>query len=381
MDRLENVVQRYAWGSHTALAQLQGRPPSGEPEAELWLGAHPNAPSLLAASGTPLDQAVRQAPAELLGEQVAAQFGHLPFLLKVLAAAQPLSLQAHPSRAQAKAGFAREEAQGLARTAPDRNYKDDHHKPELICALTPFDALCGFRAPAQTLALFEVLGVTPLLEALRARDVRRAFEQLMNLPRPWQTALATQVVAACAERPAPAFERECAWAVRLGARYPGDPGVVGALMLNLVRLEPGQALYLPAGNLHAYLEGVGVELMASSDNVLRGGLTPKHVDVPELLSVLDFGAGPVTVLTPRGAPEAVYETPAPEFRLSRCQVRAPLTLERRGPDILLCTEGKVTVRAGTSLALEQGASAFVAWADGPIHLDGAGVVFRATVGA
>lgn len=380
MDRLENVIQRYAWGSRTALAQLQGRAPSSEPEAELWLGAHPSAPSLLATTGTPLDQAVLQAPQRLLGERVAAQYGALPFLLKVLAAAQPLSLQAHPSRAQAKAGFAREEAQGLARTAPNRNYKDDNHKPELICALTPFDALCGFRAAPQTLALFEALSVTPLLEALRAGEVRRAFEQLMTLPRAWQTALAAQVVAACAERPVPAFERECAWAVRLGGQYPGDVGVVGALMLNLVRLEPGQALYLPAGNLHAYLEGVGVELMASSDNVLRGGLTPKHVDVPELLSVLDFVAGPVKVLTPRGAPEAVYDTPAPEFRLSRCEVRAPLTLERRGPDILLCTAGRVTVRAGTSLTLEQGAAAFVAWADGPMQLEGAGVVFRATVG-
>jgi mannose-6-phosphate isomerase len=378
MLRLENVVQPYAWGSATAIPRLLGLAETGGPQAELWLGAHPLAPSKV--NGRSLEAVIAEAPEAVLGAPVMARFGErLPFLLKVLAAARPLSLQAHPSLAQAQAGFAREEAAGVPRTAGHRNYKDPNHKPELICALTPFRALCGFRRVADTRALLLGLAVpalAPLLETLDRAGLAGFFEALMTTPADRRAPLVTAVVDACASRPPRGFLAECANAVALAGEYPGDVGVIGALLLNLVTLAPGEALALGAGNLHAYLEGTGVELMANSDNVLRGGLTPKHVDVPELLRVLDFHDGPVTVVTPVGAPEAVYPTAFPDFRLSRVEVRGPLTLPRLGPDVLLCTGGAVTAN---SLELTRGASAFAPFSDGPLALDGQGTLFRATV--
>jgi mannose-6-phosphate isomerase len=380
MQPLTNQIQPYAWGSHTALAQLLGRAPSATPEAELWLGAHPQAPSRLD-DGRTLADFIAHAPMPALGARVVERFGErLPFLLKVLAAEAPLSLQAHPTLEQARTGFAREEAQGVPRTAPSRNYKDANHKPELICALTPFDALCGFRAVARTVELFRALAVPGLpLQTLSERGLQAFFAEVMTLEAHARTALARATVEACRARPAPGFTAECAWGVKLGQAYPGDVGVVGALLLNLVTLAPGQALALGAGNLHAYLQGTGVELMASSDNVLRGGLTPKHVDVPELLQVLDFSAGPAKVLTAQGAPEAVYETGVEDFRLSRFEVTGPTTFDRLGPDILLVTFGRVSVTTRETRTFAQGQSVFLAADEGPVRLEGAGTVYRATV--
>jgi mannose-6-phosphate isomerase len=379
--RLDNPIQPYAWGSFTAIPALLGQPPAAAPQAELWLGAHPSAPSRLEGSASTLLELISRAPAQHLGERSCARFGPtLPFLLKVLAAAQPLSLQAHPSLDQAQAGFAREEAAKVPRHAAHRNYRDPNHKPELICALTPFHALCGFRAHAGSVALFEGLGLDV---AVLRRSLREYFEWAMTLPEAARLTLSQQVVRACTERPVPGFEAECRWAQRLGAQYAGDIGVVGALLLNLITLAPGQALWLPAGKLHAYLEGVGVELMASSDNVLRGGLTPKHVDVPELMRVLDFSEGPVPVLEPKG-PIAIYETASPDFELTRLTLAAgqPITLEQRGADLLLVTEGTLSLTSGQgqTLTLQRGASAFAGAAEGPLVLAGAGTAFRATVG-
>lgn len=398
MDLLDNVIQPYAWGSRTAIAELLGQPsPSASCQAELWMGAHPGAPSRVnrPTGGVTLLEAIRAAPERELGEKVTRRFGaDLPFLLKVLAAETPLSLQTHPSLAQAREGYARENALGVPPGAPHRNYKDANHKPELICALTPFDALCGFRGADETLALFDALGLgalEPLLAPLRAspdaKGVARMFEALMTLPRESRKPLVDAVVSACGARAGQGgrFAEELRWAVRLGELYPGDPGVIGALMLNLVRLQPGEAIYLSAGNLHAYLSGVGVEIMANSDNVLRGGCTPKHVDVPELLRVLDFRCGPIGLVpaaTTDGV-ESVYPTPTEEFRLSRFQLRPGVSArpERRGPEILLCTEGSAQLSAGgESLALPRGASVFVSAADGAYSLEGEGVVYRATAG-
>ncbi|WNG26557.1 mannose-6-phosphate isomerase, class I [Cystobacter fuscus] len=398
MHLLDNVIQPYAWGSRTALAELLGQPaPSATTQAELWMGAHPGGPSRVGREGASrtLLELIRSAPERELGEGVTRRFGaELPFLFKVLAAETPLSLQTHPSLAQAREGFARENAQAIPLSAPHRNYKDANHKPELTCALTPFEALCGFRRVDETLALFDALGVAalePLLAPLRAspdaRGVSRMFEALMTFPSERRASLVAGVVDACAaglSRPGP-FHAEWRQAVRLGSLYPGDPGVVAALMLNLVRLQPGEAIYLPAGNLHAYLGGVAVELMANSDNVLRGGCTPKHVDVPELLRVLDFRCGPVDVLValPREDGEAVYLTPSEEFRLSRFQLRpgAVSRPARRGPEILLCAEGSARLSLpGETLALPRGASVFVSAADGAYSLEGEGLVFRATAG-
>ncbi|MBL9039236.1 MAG: mannose-6-phosphate isomerase, class I [Archangium sp.] len=379
MFLLENPIKPYAWGSTTALAALQGREATGAPEAELWVGAHPASPSTIHETGASLAAHIAQHPESTLGAASLKHFGPtLPFLLKVLAAAHPLSLQAHPSRAQAMSGFARENSLGVPLSASTRNYKDENHKPELICALTPFHALCGFRKVDASLALFRGLGVSvPLLES---RGLRAFFEQLFSGSADVK-ALVAQVAERCTTHPAAGFEAECRWGARLAAQYPGDAGLLGALVLNLVTLAPGEALYLPAGNLHAYLEGVGVELMASSDNVLRGGLTPKHVDAAELLAVLDFHDGPVPVLTPRGAPEAAYETPAPDFHLSRIDASTPVTLRRRGPEVVLVTQGQVSVSTPVqTLVLEQGTSAFIGADEGAVRVSGEGTAYRATVG-
>jgi mannose-6-phosphate isomerase len=380
---LDNQVQPYAWGSLTAIPALLGRPASAVPQAELWLGAHPSAPSRVVgpAGVEPLGRYILYSPATALGQQVMSRFGpNLPFLLKVLAAAQPLSLQAHPSLQQAQEGFSREEAMGVPRSAPHRNYKDPNHKPELVCALSTFHALCGFRRVSDSVRLLEALGLES--ERLRTRGLKAYFEWAMTLPPAERAALAAQAVLACRARPPAAFAAECAWVAKLGEQYPGDVGVVGALLLNLVTLAPGEALYMPAGKMHAYLEGVAVEIMASSDNVLRGGLTPKHVDPAELLKVLDFTDRPVERIPP-GGPVTVYETPAPEFELTRLELDGvERRLSRRGPDVFLVVEGDVVVQSGIDTqTLGRGASVFVDFSEGDtVTLDGRGVVFRATVG-
>jgi mannose-6-phosphate isomerase len=398
MFSLDNRVQEYAWGSRTAIAALLGQPPSDRPQAELWMGAHPAASSCIELDGRKerLIDAIAGRAEAFLGEPVRARFGaQLPFLLKVLAADQPLSLQAHPDEAQARRGFDAENAAGIPLDAPGRTYRDPHHKPELLCALTPFDALCGFR-PAE--ALREVLelvaggpgdalvprGAAPIDAAAIAELVRG----LLALDPAARRELVASVVEACRTRARGGgwLARPCGWALRLHELYPGDIGVVIALLLNDVHLEPGEALYLPPRRLHAYVRGVGIEIMASSDNVLRGGLTPKHVDVDELLRVLDFAPWRVDPVTPRRVGEEfVYDTPAPEFRLSRVELEpgsAWRSSERRGPEIVLCTRGEATVvdARGTARDLRQGGSIFVPFASGSYSIEGGGQFFRATVG-
>jgi mannose-6-phosphate isomerase len=392
---LDNAIQSYAWGSRESLAEIRGAPiPSEKPEAELWMGAHPSAPSIVTGDGRSSLLTLTQADAEAtLGSSVLSTFqGRFPFLLKLLAAAEPLSLQAHPTKAQARDGFAREEAMGVPRDAPNRNYRDDNHKPELISALTPFHALVGFREVDATLRLFESLGVEalePLTSALSRKPENQAlrsfFELVMTAAPETKTRLAAETRAAC-RRLAGArheFSNELAWGARIGQKYPGDAGLVVALALNLVELAPGDAIYLPAGNLHSYLEGTGVEIMASSDNVLRGGLTPKHVDVAELLRVLDFRAGPAELVSieTRGL-ERTYRTPAPEFALSRFDLDAEAASVGpvNGPEIVVVTQGTVIIRRGAeTLALPSGASAFVPARGGNYALDGTATVFRARV--
>ncbi|MEV5733448.1 mannose-6-phosphate isomerase, class I [Streptomyces sp. NPDC052292] len=381
MDRLDNTVRPYAWGSTTALPHLLGVEPSGEPQAEMWMGAHPGAPSRTA-RGT-LVEVIDADPERELGPAAVARFGpRLPFLLKILAAGAPLSLQVHPDLEQAREGYADEERRGVPVDAPHRNYKDANHKPELICALTEFDGLCGFRAPAEAAGLLEGLGVDslkPYAGLLRAHPEETALREVL-----------TAVLSADPDEMAHTVAEATAACTRLGGdyapyagiarHYPGDPGVIAAMLLNHVRLEPGEALFLGAGIPHAYLDGLGVEIMANSDNVLRCGLTPKHVDVPELLRVVRFEAGDPGVLRPEAAPdgEEVYETPIDEFRLSRYVLSEggtahDLTLDT--PQILLCTAG--SVRAGEH-ELAPGQSVFVP-AGEKAEVAGAGTVFRATV--
>jgi mannose-6-phosphate isomerase len=388
---LENRIQHYAWGSRTAIATLAGRPaPSPEPEAELWMGAHPSAPSR-GPGGESLLALIERDPSALLGPSRDRFGARLPFLLKVLAASTPLSLQAHPSPEQARAGYAREEAEGPALSAPNRNYKDPYAKPELLCALGPFTALVGFReldATRRLLAALDAPSLAPLLRDLAARPRALALSQFLEFllagPEPERRRIAEEVGARCRAlaQTASEYAREYAWGARIAALYPGDAGVALALALNLLELAPGQAIFLPAGNLHAYLEGTGVEIMASSDNVLRGGLTPKHVDVSELLRVLDFEASPPGIVpTAREGNELRYLTPAPEFALSRLELRGETSsLATHGPEIVLLTEGSAELgHDGTRLTLGPGASAFVTGTAGSYTLTGTGTLFRAGI--
>ncbi len=294
---LDNPVQHYAWGLRDGLSRLLGTPPSGEPEAELWVGTHPRATSVVAAgplAGRSLAEVVSLDPMRWLGTDRAEPGAALPFLLKVLAIGEPLSLQAHPSAQQASVGFAREETRGVAPDAPDRTYRDRSAKPEVLVALAETFALCGFREPGEVADLLQPLGdpVAPMLALLRVSDdpLRDAMSWLLQAPPPLRDGVAKAAAAASAGR-APDPTDPWAWVADLAARYPGDPTAVAPLLLELVHLVPGQAVHLPAGNLHAYLLGAGIEVMAASDNVLRGGLTPKHVDVDELLHVLRFEPG------------------------------------------------------------------------------------------
>lgn len=392
IDELDNVIQPYAWGSHTAIATLRGESAAAaSPQAELWMGAHPLAPSRLASSGEILSNLIAAAPEATLGAGVVARYGaKLPFLFKVLAAETPLSLQAHPSPEQAIEGFNADEAAGIPLGSPLRNYKDKSHKPELLCALTEFWALCGFRAVPDTLALLDELQLPELspLKALLAHGspriaLKTAFSSLMLSPSDERLDLALRVTEACRKhQQSSRFTAELTWAAKLGDLYPGDVGIVSALLLNLVRLEPGQAVFLPAGNLHAYLGGMGVELMASSDNVLRGGLTPKHVNVTELLRVLDFRPLTVELLEPTtvGA-EQRYRTPAREFELSYFDVAgSELRVPVESAEIWLVTRGNVDLAAeARHVTLSSGGSAFVQARSRELRLAGNGRVFRARV--
>ena len=382
MQQLEGAIRKYDWGSTSSIPSLLGCAEDGKPWAELWLGAHPSAPSVVGESRTPLDELIAADPAAQLGTAVTDRFGSLPFLFKVLAAAAPLSLQAHPSVPQAEAGYAREDAAGIPIDAPNRSFRDRFHKPELICALTDFHALCGFRDPVATLDVLATID-TAALDPIRDRlavfsdvdGLGPLLEYLLTLPATDAAALVAPVVAACG---VPGSHRHAdvrAMAAALGERYPGDAGVVTALLLNLVHLKPGEALFLGAGSLHAYLGGTGVEIMANSDNVLRGGLTTKHIDIPTLLEVVD--ARPIEPVVQRPALVrgiASYDTPVPEFLLDRLDLDGPATVS--GPAILLCTDGAVD--AG-SFSLERGAAAWLPAGDGIVELRGRGTVYRAGV--
>lgn len=384
MELLEGIVRPYPWGSTTAIPEMLGRSPTGDPVAELWLGAHPSAPALVGAAHRSLDAVVADDPVAALGAEVAETFGSLPFLLKVLAAAKPLSLQAHPSREQAEAGFDREDAAGIALDAPERSFKDRRHKPELICALTDFDALCGFRNPTHSLEVLSTIR-TPALDTVSSMlrndptpaGLSRLLAWLLTLDAADAAALTVPVVEACARRSDAPYGKERAAAAALGEKYPGDAGVVTALLLNLVTLAPGEALFLGAGNLHAYLHGTAVEIMANSDNVLRGGLTSKHVDTATLLEIVD--ATPVEPAVQRPAvidQRATYAAPVPEFALDRIELDGELTLDP-GPAIALCVDGRADLG---NHVLERGSAAWLPASDGPVELAGQATVFLAGVG-
>lgn len=399
MHKLLNTVMDYDWGSHEAIADFLGRPsPTAAPEAEMWIGAHASAPSLVADHGKhcTLAEWIAESPDARLGLRVRERFGpRLPFLLKLLAAEVPLSLQVHPNLEQARTGYDRENALGIELSARRRNYKDANPKPEILCALGRFDALCGFRPVAQSLELLEALAVaslTPVVDELRRRPgaagLEAAFSLLMKMPRERAASLVAEVAEACRRESARNTESSAQldWTVRLAGLHPGDVGVAASLLLNHVRLEAGEALFLRSGSLHSYLSGVGIELMGSSDNVVRGGLTSKHVDVDELLAVVDFSDHAVRPVAQRilGEHETQFVTDATRFRLSTVVLEATHSYQpsRRGPELLLCASGvaTATTASGKVAQLRRGESVFVGADDEDYVLSGDATLFRATVG-
>jgi mannose-6-phosphate isomerase len=380
---LDGVIRDYAWGSPTAIPQLLGLDPDGRPAAELWFGDHPGDPSVVPALGTTLDAVIAADPNAALGRDAIERFGpRLPFLLKVLAAEQALSIQVHPDLEQARAGFAAEDAAGIPHDAPERNYRDPNHKPELICALTPFDALCGFRPVVRTLDLLDALDIAELgflAELLRGPDaLRAAFTALLTHADPGR------LVSALTAR-LDAKDARLAGVRMAAVSFPGDVGIVLALLLNHVRLRPGEAIFLGAGNVHAYLRGTGVEIMASSDNVLRCGLTPKHIDVAELLTITDF----TELADPRCPVDTDdfvtrFLTPVADFALQvidldaykgSCAVGPPM------PYLVLSVDRPIRVQDRLGVVdVAPGHAAFVSAASHGFQMSGAGRIFVASRG-
>ena len=384
---------------------MLGKPvPAPHPEAELWVGAHPGDPATVvgddAEQRTLLDL-ITADPQRQLGTACAQRWrGQLPFLLKILAVEEPLSMQAHPSAEQAADGWAREEAAGIPRDAPNRNYPDPTAKPELVCALSEFHALAGFRDPQRTVGLLRAIetpGMAQYTELLAAQPdadgLRALFTTWITLPQSALDALLPEVLDACVwhVKERGSYDRECRTVLELGERHPGDAAVLAALLLNRMTLHPGEGIYLPAGSPHLYLNGTAVEVLANSDNILRCGLTPKHVDVPELLQVLNFGSPATTVLD--GEHEGrtvVYRTEAEEFELSRVRWdetnSTPVELDSTDPQLVLCTQGRLSAvsQNGRPLPLGPGEALWIPAGDPSAELhvcDGQqATVFRATTG-
>ncbi|MDR2767210.1 MAG: mannose-6-phosphate isomerase, class I [Treponema sp.] len=369
--KLENTIKRYPWGSLEYLQKLLGAESADEPWAELWMGVHPAGPSMIRSGGTalPLSEA----------DEVRAEKNGVPFLLKFLAAARPLSIQVHPNREQARAGWERENAAGLAPDAPERNYRDSNHKPEILCALSPFIAMAGFRKQTVTAAFlrefFRRCGKSSgEAEKLRNKLLSAVEEGYAVLLRtlfdlsPDEKALITSAssLAAAGSPVTDSISSESVDPFGLCARfaeaYPGDSAVLSPLYLNVISLKPREAIYLPAGILHAYVEGFGVECMANSDNVLRGGLSGKHIDQNELFAITRFEPfEPPLIFGGEGPPGVYrYRTGAEEFTLYRITSRASL-FEAEEPAIFAVTGGRVEVKngAGASLDLRQGESAYL----------------------
>jgi mannose-6-phosphate isomerase len=397
--RLTNTTQHYAWGSPRAISDLLGREPSGQPEAELWMGAHPSAPSRIDGGEATLLDFVSADPIGMLGPQVAARFkNRLPFLLKVLSAAKALSIQTHPTRAQAEAGYAAEQERGVAAGDPNRNYVDDWPKPEILMALTEFEALAGCRDAEdaeRVLAELVALGVAeldPIRAELAAAPEPATVAAVLGRLLEWPADARGQLVAAVVEAAGQGAEKGGSYAedfaavLRVARDFPGDIGLVAMLLMKRVVLQPGEAIFLEAGGLHAYLHGTGVELLANSDNVLRAGLTPKHIDVAELLRVMDASV-PVPVRHGKTLSTGVeeFDTPAPEFRLYHVVLDPDTTMHTTvpgaGPRIVLALSGEVELRGSRgAVTLTQGESCFVPAREGSVEVSGIGDLVVAAPG-
>jgi mannose-6-phosphate isomerase len=395
---LKNPVQEYVWGSKTFIPELLGEAsPSASPRAEMWMGVHPKGISKVHWDGAwiTLPHLIQRDPENILGKEVAKKFSNrLPFLFKILAAAMPLSIQAHPDLPQARQGFAKENRLRIPLDAPTRNYRDGNHKPEILCALTPFDALKGFRKVDEILAFFERCPIPSLTAQIRllgrdktARGLAGLFSTLLALGAEDRKRAISELMTGAESMASsdPVFT----WVIRLHQCFSDDIGVFAPLLLNLIHLEPGEAIYIDSGELHSYLEGAGVELMANSDNVIRAGLTSKHADVPELIRILRFEETQGTIIQPRmrNQSEGVYPTLAKEFLLSRVSLQEGSPHHERGRkslEMMICTEGnaEITDQATAEvLPVSRGSTFLVPAMVKEVAMEGDATLYKATVPA
>ncbi|HFK3154834.1 MULTISPECIES: mannose-6-phosphate isomerase [Citrobacter] len=386
MQKLINSVQNYAWGSKTALTELYGMAnPQQQPMAELWMGAHPKSSSqVVDANGqtVSLRDVIEKHKSTLLGDAVAERFGELPFLFKVLCAAQPLSIQVHPNKRNSETGFARENAAGIPLDAAERNYKDPNHKPELVFALTPFLAMNAFREFSEIVSLLQPVAgahtaIAHFLENPNAERLSELFAGLLNMQGEEKSRALAILKAALENQQGEPWQT-----IRLIAEfYPDDSGLFSPLLLNVVKLNPGEAMFLFAETPHAYLQGVALEVMANSDNVLRAGLTPKYIDIPELVANVRFDAKPANQLltTPeKNGAELDFPIPVDDFAFSLHDLSAQETpVAQQSAAILFCVEGEAVLSKGEQrLVLKPGESAFISAAESPIMASGVGRLAR-----
>ncbi|MCG8707755.1 mannose-6-phosphate isomerase [Brenneria sp. 4F2] len=386
MQKMLNRVQHYAWGSKHALTELYHIDnPEYLPMAELWMGAHPKSSShIIDEKGD--DRHLRDVIAEdlsgHLGIEVAQYFGELPFLFKVLCAAQPLSIQVHPSKSSAEQGFAKENAAGIPIDAAERNYKDANHKPELVFALTPFQAMNGFRELSEIVALLQPVAsahpsISAFLQHPDSKNLSMLFANLLSMEGN-QKSQALGVLKAALNN-----QQNEPWAtIRDIIRfYPDDNGLFSPLLLNTLTLQPGEAMFLHAETPHAYLKGVALEVMANSDNVLRAGLTPKYIDIPELLDNVKFEAKPATSLlthpTQRGN-ELSFPIPVNDFAFSVHFLNdGPQTLSQQSAAIVFCVDGEALLQKDKQkITLKAGESCFISANESPVSIQGCGRIAR-----
>ncbi|WP_024561748.1 mannose-6-phosphate isomerase [Franconibacter pulveris 601] len=386
MKKLINSVQNYAWGSKTALTDLYGiANPQNQPMAELWMGAHPKSSSKIqdeAGDTRSLRDVIEADKPALLGQHVAERFGELPFLFKVLCADQPLSIQVHPNKQASEEGFARENAAGIPLDAAERNYKDPNHKPELVFALTPFLAMNAFREFTEIVSLLQPVSgahtaIAHFLENPNAERLSELFASLLNMQGEEKTRALAVLKAAVASQQGEPWQT----ITFIEQFYPDDSGLFSPLLLNVVKLNPGEAMFLFAETPHAYLQGVALEVMANSDNVLRAGLTPKYIDIPELVANVKFvGKAAGELLTQPVKQESALDFPIPvaDFAFSLHDLSTHETpLAQQSAAILFCVEGEAVLRRGDErLVLKPGESAFVAANESPVAASGVGRLAR-----
>jgi len=395
--KLRNQIRNYAWGSKTYISHLQGKDEiSEEPQAELWMGTHPQSPSRIMINGKEesLLKVISEDPRKMLGEKTAGNFNNeLPFLFKILAAASPLSIQAHPNKKQAERGFNLENIQGISLHSSERNYIDNNHKPELICALTSFEAMCGFQPIKDIVERIKYLkledqipGIIELDINSSAANLKKIFSTLLRTPEEIQTKCIGVLINRITKLE-PRNENDkliFKWISKLAAIYPKDMGVFLPLFLNVIKLKLGEGLFIDAGILHSYLNGCGVEIMANSDNVLRGGLTSKKVDIPELIKTLKFEESGLKKIKPKIVNnEYIYHTSAREFQLSKLIIKDDEPFVKSNlfsAEIILCTMGSGEIKwLDSVMELKQGESVFIPFSISEYSINGDLHLFRVLV--